>query len=222
MDRSAVVVSAEPVPELGLPHVTVDRGAGAEGAVRHLLSLGHRRIAAIQDLGGQAAHDFREGYRRGLMSGGVPFDPTLLLPLDPEPRRSCYERGARTAERLFTLATRTTAVMTTDDEVAIGVLGRLRRQGLRVPEDVAVVGYDDLPVAAHAVPPLTTVAQPAEGVGRQLAQLFLEGVTDCRQIAGRHIALPPRLVIRESCGAARRLSDRGGPNEGRTPQRLCT
>jgi DNA-binding LacI/PurR family transcriptional regulator len=159
--------------------------------------------------------DFREGYRRGLMSGGMPFDPAMLLPLDPEPRRSCYERGARTTERLFTPATRPTAVMTTDDEVAIGVLGSLRRRGLRVPEDVAVVGYDDLPVAAYAEPPLTTVAQPAEEVGTQLAQLFLDGVNDRQQIAGRHRALPPRLVIRQSCGAARRpttADERRGTN----------
>jgi DNA-binding LacI/PurR family transcriptional regulator len=96
--------------------------------------------------------------------------------------------------------------MTTGDEIAIGVQGALRRRGLRMPEDIAVVGYDDLPLAAFAVPPLTTVAQPADEVGRQLAQLFQEGVQDRQRIAGRHIALPPRLVIRESCGAAPRVT----------------
>jgi DNA-binding LacI/PurR family transcriptional regulator len=206
MDQGTVVVSAEPVPELGLPCITVDRGAGAEAAVQHLLSLGHRRIAAIQGFGGHAGHDFCEGYRRGMQSRGVPFDPALLLPLDADARRSCFERGERTIERVLGLVSRPTAVMTTDDEVAIGVLGSLRRRGLRVPEDVAVVGYDDLPVAAYAEPPLTTVAQPAEAVGTQLAQLFLDGVNDRQQIAGRHRALPPRLVIRESCGAALRLT----------------
>jgi DNA-binding LacI/PurR family transcriptional regulator len=200
-DEGAVVVLAEPVAELELPYVTVDYGAGAEAAVRHLLSLGHRRIAVIEGFGGQSWRDFCEGYRRGLASGGVPFDPEFVWAL--EPGSSNFERGERTAERWFSRLATATALMTTDDEVAIGVLRALKRGGRRVPEDVAVIGFDDLPVAAYAEVPLTTLAQPAEEMGVQLAQLFVEGLKDAQQIAGRQIVLPLRLVVRESCGARR-------------------
>jgi DNA-binding LacI/PurR family transcriptional regulator len=104
------------------------------------------------------------------------------------------------------LSPRPTALLLPDDEVAIGMLWALEQQGLRVPEQVAVIGFDDHPAAAYARPPLTTLAQPAAEAGARLAQLLLDGLKDPQQIAGCAIKLPARLVIRESCGATRRDS----------------
>ena len=201
LSEDTVVVSAEPVPELGLPHVTVNRGGGAETAVQHLLSLGHRRIAAIKGFGGQADRDFCDGYHRGLTGEGVPFDPKLVLEL--ERGRSNLEEGERTIERWFHRLATVTAPVTTDDEVAIGVIRALQRRGQRVPEDIAVIGFDDLPVAAYVEPPLTTLAQPAEEQGSRLAKLFLKRMKAPHQITDYQVALPTRLVVRESCGARR-------------------
>ena len=88
--------------------------------------------------------------------------------------------------------------------MAVGALWALEQRGVRVPDDAAIVGYDDLPASAYARVPLTTLAQPAMEVGARLAELFLEGLQDPRQIAGRGIELPPRLIVRQSCGAAQR------------------
>jgi DNA-binding LacI/PurR family transcriptional regulator len=208
--KGAVVVSSEPIPELDIPYVTVDRGAGAEAAVRHLLALGHQRIAAIEGFGGPLGRDFLSGYCRGLAGGGVPFDAELVVELVRG--GSAFEKGERTVERWFDRLASASAILTTDDEAAIGALRALRRRGRRVPDDVALVGYDDLPVAAYAEVPLTTLAQPAEAMGTRLAELFLEGLADPRQIVGQKIALPPRLILRESCGAARRTIKEEDPS----------
>jgi len=204
MARGAVVVSSEPIPHSAVPYVTVDRRGGAEMAVRHLLALGHRRIALLNGFTEQAARDFAEGYQEGLTSAGVDFDPALVLPLDnSEPY--FYEIGERAVEQLWSLPTPPTALLATDDEVALGALRALQRRGLRVPEDVAVIGCDDLPVAAYASVPLTTLAQPAEAVGARLAQMLIDGLNDPARIVGCQVSLPLRLVIRESCGAKRSL-----------------
>jgi LacI family transcriptional regulator len=131
----------------------------------------------------------------------VPFEPALVLDL-PE-GGSLPDRGARVVDRWLALPETPTAMLLPDDEVAVGVLWALDQRGVRVPNDVALVSFDDLPGAAYARVPLTTLAQPARQAGARLAELFLEGLQDPEQIAGRGIELSPRLVVRQSCGAAR-------------------
>jgi DNA-binding LacI/PurR family transcriptional regulator len=196
--EGAVVIASEPIPELSPPYVTVNRRGGAETAVRHLLSLGHHRIGAVIGFTAQARADFCEGYRRAL-AAGAPLDPGLLLTI--EPGAPGYAAGERAIEALLRLPAPPTAVVTTDDEVAIGALRALQRRGVRVPEDVALVGWDDIPAAAYADVPLTTLAHPAEETGRRLARLLLEGIADPEQVACCHVALPLQLMIRRSCGA---------------------
>jgi DNA-binding LacI/PurR family transcriptional regulator len=214
MAEGAVVVASEPIPDLLPPYVTVDRGGGAETAVRHLVTLGHRRIGAVIGFTARAREEFRAGYGRGLVGARIPFDPELVLAIEPD--TPGYAAGARAAEWLMELAVPPTAVVTTDDEVAIGALRSLQQRGLRVPDDVALVGCDDIPAATYADIPLTTLAHPAEEVGSRLAQWLLEGIADPEQIAGRRVALPLRLVIRDSCGARRRQA--AGPNGALTPE----
>jgi DNA-binding LacI/PurR family transcriptional regulator len=200
--EGAVVVSFEPVPDLAVPYVTVDRAGGAEIAVRHLLALGHRRIGVVVGFTEHVGRGFHEAYRQALTGGGVPFEPNLALDLIRD--LSHYEEGDRAAHQLLALPQPPTAILTTDDAVAIGVMRGVQRQGRRVPEDVAVVGCDDLPAAAYDIVPLTTLAQPAEEGGTRLAELLIDGLKDPRRIMDVRTALPMRLVVRQSCGAAMR------------------
>jgi LacI family transcriptional regulator, repressor for deo operon, udp, cdd, tsx, nupC, and nupG len=196
------ILSTEPVLELGLPYVTVDRAGGAETAVAHLLGLGHRRIAAVVGFTGRARENFVAGYRRGLDAARVTWDPALVLDIRSE--NGWYGAGVQAVERLLELREPPTAIITTDDEVAIGALRGLQRRGLRVPRDVALVGCDDDAAAAYADVPLTTLAQPAEEVGVTLARLFTDALEDPERVAGRAVMLPMKLIIRESCGSVSR------------------
>jgi LacI family transcriptional regulator len=202
--EGARVVASEPIPELSPPYVTVDRGGGAETAVRHLLTLGHRRIGAVVGFTAQSWEDFHEGYGRGLASVGVPFDPALVRTI--EPGTPGYGAGERAVEQLMNLPTPPTAVVTTDDAVAIGALRFLQRRGLRVPEQLALVGWDDIPAAAYADVPLTTLAHPAEEVGARLARMLLEGIEHPEETTDCRVALPLQLVVRDSCGARRAVA----------------
>jgi DNA-binding LacI/PurR family transcriptional regulator len=210
-----LVVALEIIPDSSVPYVTVDRGAGATAAVNHLFSLGHRRVAMVNGFGGRGRARFREGYRRALVDRGIPFDPGLVFDLPGAP--SLPDAGAAIVEQWLALPDPITAVLLPDDEVAQGALWALDQRGVRVPDDIALVGYDDLPASAYARVPLTTLAQPAEAVGSRLAELFLEGLNDPEQIAGRGIELPPRLIVRESCGASRRSSI---PHAGKAARRV--
>lgn len=201
-EERAVVVSAVANSELNVPHVTVDLAGGIKMAVRHLLTLGHRRIAAVIGFTGRGGERLREGYRRALARAGVAFDARLLVDV-PGDRTSEYEAGGRVIEQFLGLPEPPTAVFVSDDMVALGALWTAQRRGLRVPEDLALIGCDDLPVAAHANVPLTTLAQPAEEQGTRLAQLFREGLEDREKIASCRVALPMQLVIRASCGGRR-------------------
>jgi DNA-binding LacI/PurR family transcriptional regulator len=211
------VVSTEPVPELGLPYVTVDRAGGAEIAVRHLLGLGHRRIAAVVGFTDLAREQFIGGCHRALATAGLPWDPRLVLSIRSE--NGWYEAGAQAVEQLLRLERAPTAILTTDDEVAIGALRALQRHARRVPEDVAVIGCDDSAAAAYADVPLTTLAQPAEEVGTTLAELFIDAVADPERAAGRNVLLPMHLVVRASCGA--RLPVKSTDPSGATPNPPC-
>jgi LacI family transcriptional regulator len=164
---------------------------GALAATRHLLELGHTRIAHITGL---LSHTHRaerlEGYRRAITEAGLRPDPALIVTGDFE-EPSGYD-GVRT---LFARRTRFSAVFAGNDQMAYGALLALHRRGLRVPEDVSVVGFDDQRGASFTTPPLTTVRQPAAQMGRAAAEGIL------RVLRGEPLALPvfsTELIVRES------------------------
>ncbi len=148
----------------------LDNALGGELATRHLIELGHRRIA---HLAGPPEHldavDRAVGYRRALQAHGIKYDPELVVPggfLPPE--------GLEAVERLLASGRRFTAVFAANDESAYGAHLGLHRRGLRVPEDVSLVGFDDLPGSRFTTPPLTTVRQPLEAIGRRAARSLLD------------------------------------------------
>ncbi|MCX6032784.1 MAG: substrate-binding domain-containing protein [Chloroflexi bacterium] len=179
-----------------LPHtfsVRVDDQHGARLATEHLLALGHRRIAHVAGPAGHSSSaDRLAGYRAALAEAGVPFDGALVFAGTGRPAA-----GEQAAASLMALADRPTAVFCYNDMTAIGLLRAARQAGLAVPRELAVVGFDDIPLASYVSPALTTVAQPKFELGQQAMAMALalmvgrgEGVGD--------VVLQGRLVVRES------------------------
>lgn len=179
------------IPGLEDQCIALDNRAGAYEATRHLIELGHRHIAHIA---GEASHrDAQariEGYKDALRDEGLPYDPDLVQPGDFQ-----EASGFLAATRLVEGRTFFTAVFAGNDQMAYGARLALHRKGLRVPDDVSLVGFDDLPGSMYTTPPLTTVQQPVEDMGRAAAEGML------RMLRGEPPALPRlsvRLVLRES------------------------
>jgi DNA-binding LacI/PurR family transcriptional regulator len=179
----------------GVDAVESDNHQGGYEATRHLLELGHRQIATILGPAGwpPVAERF-EGYRQALGDFGVSSDNTLEEAGDDWG----IEAGGAAASRLLDRGSKFTALFAHSDLIALGAIARLRAAGLRVPDDVSVVGFDDLPVAAVFDPPLTTVHQATEEKGAFAAGLLLAHVTGADGLHGQAHVLPCELVRRGS------------------------
>ncbi len=172
--------------------VTIDNRISSCVAVQHLIDLGHRRIAYLGDrLGFRSDPDRYAGYRDALAGADSPFDPDLVVHGDGKAEES---RLAMT--RLLALADPPTAVFCYNDVTAIGALRAIHSHGLRVPGDVSVVGFDDLAVASFTEPPLTTVRQPKELMGRMATEILLRLLTGPQEKT--QVRLPGELIVRES------------------------
>lgn len=174
-----------------------DNTLAARRATEHLIGLGHTRIAHIS-YGGleyQGADERFEGYRGALTRAGLAVDPALM-------REGNYsaESGFSAMASLLDSGVAFTALFASNDTVALGAMAALRERGLRIPEDVAVVGYDDIPLAAYAAPPLTTIRSPALEHGR-LAGEMLIGLIRGGRPEPTLIQIELELVVRASCGA---------------------
>jgi len=191
------VVLQGALPGLDAPSVDVDNVAGARGAVEHLLALGHRRIACITNapLVYTAAIERLEGYRQALAGAGIAEDPDLIATAD-------FDAPSGHAAMVGLLArTHFEAVFAASDVVALGAIGALREAGKRVPDDVSVVGFDDIPLSAFFDPPLTTVRLPAFELGQAAGRALLERVAD--PAATGRVLLPTELIVRASTAPPR-------------------
>jgi len=206
------------------PWVGPDNRIGAYEATRHLIRLGHRRIAHIQGpTHYQCSHDRFEGYRQALTEAGIAVDPAYVARGDFTTPGS-YSAAAA----LLALPERPTAIFAANDQMAYGAFLVAKAQGLRIPDDLAVIGFDDIELSAHIQPALTTVRQPFEQMGKMAAELLLTLVNTphaigadwyasvpqvARARVGREALkamqtqLPTELVIRASCGAQTSPSD---------------
>ncbi|MEO0881952.1 MAG: LacI family DNA-binding transcriptional regulator [Pseudomonadota bacterium] len=170
-----------------------DNIGGARQATHHMLSLGRQSIAFLGDLSLPEIHQRYEGYREALAAAGKTFDPELVInsPFDIEQARSATSEIAN-------LYPRFDGIFASSDMIAIAAIANLRQSGIRVPDDVSVVGFDDIPSGAHMNPSITTVRQKIRTAGRVLVDQLLRaiaGETPSPQI------LPAELVVRQSCGA---------------------
>ncbi len=190
-----VMVGRHPDDRVG--YVDIDNVAAARMAVEHLARLGHSRIATITGpLNMTSAEDRLTGYQQALESQRLPVDEALVVE-----GNFTEASGAAAARRL--LSRSVTAIFAASDIMALGALKVIREADLRVPEDVALVGFDDLPVASALQPALTTVRQPIEQMGSMAADLLLSLLENPPEepAPAHRIVLPAKLVVRESCGA---------------------
>ncbi|MCS6774301.1 MAG: LacI family DNA-binding transcriptional regulator [Anaerolineae bacterium] len=183
--------------------VSVDDTGGAYSAMRHVLEQGHRRVAIvsfssftgrIEDYTGTLKRRFA-GYLRALAEFGLSLDSPGVTVLESP----CNIRGgAEALERLLHHRPRPTAVVALSDVLAFGIVDAALSHGLRVPDEIAVVGFDDLEISRLLRPALTTVRQPTREKGRRAAELFVEMMNAEAPPPARHIVLPVSLVVRES------------------------
>ena len=178
------------------PSVGATNWSGAHQATDYLLSLGHRRIAFIGGpLSFGCSRERQSGYRAALDAAQVPADPALILPGDFH-----QEAGYAAARALLALPAPPTALFAGNDMQALGVYAALRERGLSAPDDMSVVGFDDIPFAALAGPPLTTVRQPLAEMGRVAAGMLLT-LIDGAPLASPRVELATALIVRASCAA---------------------
>jgi LacI family transcriptional regulator len=194
-----VVIDPIDLPGNGVPSIGATNWAGGLAATEHLLSLGHRRIATIggrkEMLCSQARID---GYRAALERAGIEVDRDLIRFGDFQ-----HEGGFRCAKDLLALPEPPTAIFAGSDQQAMGVYEAARQAGLRIPQDLSVVGFDDLPMCEWLSPPLTTVRQPLEEMGRVAARTLFQLLEDqplfsprmelATELKVRHSTAPPRF-----------------------------
>jgi LacI family transcriptional regulator len=190
-----VVLLDRPISGLEVDAVLVDNRAGAARAVRHLASLGHRRVGLVGDSPGIASTAERiDGYRAALSVVGATADDALV-----SLGGSTIDEGHRSALRLLQRPDRPSAIFTVNNFMTAGALRAVRDLGLRMPADVALVGFDDLDWTTLVDPPITVIAQPVAELGRAVAERLLERLGgDTGPV--REVRLRTRLVVRGSCG----------------------
>ncbi len=193
------VVLMGQLPDTDLPFVDVDNVGGAALATHHLIKLGHRRIAFISNAAPAytASAERLAGYRQALESVNIPFDESLVRYGNFTPAS-----GEKAMADLLQLTPLPTAVFVASDTVAIGALKVIRNAALTVPRDIALVGFDDIPLSEFIEPALTTVRLPAYGLGWGAAELLIRLINHdvIRQPA---VLLETELVVRQSSGAQR-------------------
>ncbi len=180
----------------GIHFVDVDNAAAAFRAVSRLVQLGHRRIGLITNapLEYTASAARWRGYQEALEEAGLPYDESIV-------RYGNFraQSGYQAMEELLALTEPPTATFIASDEVATGALAALHERGISVPDGMAIVGFDDIPLARYLTPPLTTIRLPAYDLGLQAADMLID-IIQGEEIAETGVLLDTELIIRESCG----------------------
>jgi LacI family transcriptional regulator, repressor for deo operon, udp, cdd, tsx, nupC, and nupG len=198
-----VVVALEMLEDIDLPMVAIDNRGAARRAVEYLLSLGHQRIVHVtgplEELMNRRRH---EGYLAALQAAGAPIEPALTV-------NGTYhlDSGRRAVRCLLDSRTDFTAVFASNDEMAVGVINELRAHGQRVPDDVSVVGFDDIVFADAADPPLTTIRQARREIGGR-AMAMMIGILTGEQLDPGETLIDVELIVRGTTAAARKFSKR--------------
>lgn len=169
--------------------ICTDNVGGAEQAVRHLLDLGHKRIAYLGKSKREDSHERQRGYKRALLAAGISPDPALIVEASSLPGDGWY-----TFEQLLDLSAPPTAVFCFDDLMAVGIISAAQAAGLRVPDHLSVVGFDDISLGSYLAPPLTTIAQQVERMSHLMVDIISKLLDGHR--APMQVTLPGKLVVR--------------------------
>lgn len=191
-----MVVALETFPGASFPTVRIDNVAAAREAVNHLLDLGHRRIAHVTGpMPDRLSEDRRAGYEAALSARGVALDPGLVVGGD-----FGLAAGREAVRALDSAGAVFTALFAASDQMAVGAIAELRARGRRTPDDVSVVGFDDIVLADSIEPPLTTIQQPRREIGRAAMALMISRFQNA-SAPNEDVTLETRLVIRRSTAA---------------------
>lgn len=200
-----VLIGRHPTDD-SVSYIDVDNRTSARTATGHLLRLGRRRVATITGPRNMMAGlDRYEGYVEALRDFGSSPEPQLVTEGD------FTERSGYTAMRRL-LDANPDAVFAGNDSMAVGALRALQEEGIEVPEDIALVGFDDIPAAAHVQPSLTTVRQPIQRLGGLAAEILIELINNPSH-AGRRVVLSTELIVRASCGWSLHRRNKGRKEE---------
>lgn len=181
---------------LAVDSIVSDNQHGAYIAVRHLIGLGHERIAYIGGIPTISTSQERaNGYKKALREHNIEIDPQLIFEGDSKQRS-----GESLAQTLFSLTEPPTALFTGNNLITVGALATCRRLGIRVPEELAIVGYDDVPWASSLYCPPTVVNQPGYEIGRRAAKMLISRIKEPEE-SHVTVTLDPKFLIRDSCGA---------------------
>jgi len=195
--RTPIVNGCEFSPELGVSSAHIDNERAAFDAMEHLYGLGHVRVAAVTGpLASPLSRDRLAGIRAAAERHG------RAAALRVATGDFSIESGLSQTLALLESAPRPTAVFCFSDEMAMGALEAFRRHGLRCPDDVSLIGFDDIRYAQHLDPPLTTVSQPMDRIGHEVVRLLLD-VLSGEATTVRNVTLPHQLVLRSSTAAPR-------------------
>jgi LacI family transcriptional regulator len=188
-------------PDAGIDAVCMDERRGAYKATRHLLEIGHKRIGIIDGANPLGNTEKREGYQQALAEAGIGFDPALWI----DPRGHSVERGYWAVDELMSVRKRPTAVFAVNDSLALGALSWSVKNGLRVPADLAIAGFDNIEFAEYASVPVTSVNYAVEAVTRMAVDRLMSLIGAGDELPEPRVTLiDPELVIRESTVAKRR------------------
>jgi LacI family repressor for deo operon, udp, cdd, tsx, nupC, and nupG len=188
-----IVNGSEHTGHPGILSVSIDDKQGGKDATNHLIELGHREIAVISGESESSSTQLRlEGFYEAMQEAGIPVNEQLMIS-----GKYQAEIGEAAATELLTRKIRPTAIFCFSDELALGCIHRLQHAGFSVPEDISVIGFDDIPFARYFAPSLTTIAQPTEAIGRACATLLLDLIEGMRP-KNSHFTLPHTLIVRSS------------------------
>jgi DNA-binding LacI/PurR family transcriptional regulator len=202
LERGTPVVLLSGGRNPALDAVCVDSRLGAQRATEHLIKLGHRRIAIIDNAPALGNFEKQQGYADALEAAGIPFDRELAI----DARRTGPGQGYAAASMLLSMPNPPTAMLAANDLLAIGAIHRCDEQGIRVPEDISIIGFDNIELAEHSRPPLTTVSYDAEGLSQRAVHhlmRLIEAGSDS-PVAPQVEFVDPDLIVRQSTGPVRR------------------
>jgi DNA-binding LacI/PurR family transcriptional regulator len=188
-----VALLSRDIPSLAVDTVLVDDFLGGYEAVQYLISLGHRKIAMItENINWSVVRARVQGYRQALEEAGLEYNENLVL-LD----NTTLDAGKQATRKLLDLPEPPTAIFASTEFLAIGAVKSARELGIHVPKDLSIVGFDDTILATVCDPPLTTIAQPIQEMGKKVVELLVEEIEGPKETKQR-IVLSPKLVVRES------------------------
>ena len=196
-----VVVMDNSAADKTIPSVIIDNYSAEAEAVDYVCSLGHRRIGFMCGLSDSDVGKNRfAGFRKGLKNNGLNFDESLVFR-----GNYSYEAGLSGASYFLGQPNPPTAIICANDSMALGAMGQLHKEGVRVPEDMSIIGFDDITVASRIIPPLTTTAAPVVEMAEHAFHV-LKDLIQGKEVENQHVAFTTQLMIRDTCAPLKKSS----------------